>query len=144
MSTPIVYDNAKWHYGGNFPKGLPDTQGGVHTGMFLAWLVLHDFQSALIAPEEVASVKQRAMTGTELLWKYDEALVSDMLSASGNSFAGWYYGPAGSGSYFADYVDTLARDRGPYEVASTWDNYDKLAPVIDQRFREWSSRRAAK
>ena len=30
------YDDASWHYGGDFPKDLPIEAGATHTGMFLA------------------------------------------------------------------------------------------------------------
>jgi len=35
MREAIVYDKAKWHYGGDYPKDLPIEQAFVHTGMFL-------------------------------------------------------------------------------------------------------------
>jgi hypothetical protein len=38
-NTTDVYDKAKWHFDGDFPKELDDFQGYVHTGMFLGWLV---------------------------------------------------------------------------------------------------------
>jgi hypothetical protein len=34
----IVYDKAKWHYEGDYPKDLPTENAFTHTGMFLAWL----------------------------------------------------------------------------------------------------------
>ena len=33
------YDDASWHYGGDFPKDLPIEAGGTHIGMFFAWAV---------------------------------------------------------------------------------------------------------
>ena len=35
MAT-IVYDKAKYHYEGDWPKGLRTKQAFVHTGLFLA------------------------------------------------------------------------------------------------------------
>lgn len=32
----VKYDYASWHYGGDFPEGLPETAGGTHMGMYLA------------------------------------------------------------------------------------------------------------
>jgi hypothetical protein len=29
----MSYDRADWHYGGNYPKGLPPENGGTHIGM---------------------------------------------------------------------------------------------------------------
>jgi len=36
----MKYDDASWHYGGDFPDDLPDEAGATHTGMFLAWALL--------------------------------------------------------------------------------------------------------
>jgi len=35
-SGPHVYDKAKWHYEGDYPKGLQRKQAFVYTGLFLA------------------------------------------------------------------------------------------------------------
>ena len=34
-----VYDKAEYHFGGQWPDGLPEEQAYVHTGMFLGWLM---------------------------------------------------------------------------------------------------------
>ncbi len=33
------YDDASWHYGGDFPKELPEKNSATHTGMFLNWCI---------------------------------------------------------------------------------------------------------
>ena len=38
-----VYDKAKWHFGGEFPKELNNFQGYVHTGFYLTWIIEKDF-----------------------------------------------------------------------------------------------------
>ncbi|MDN3694377.1 hypothetical protein QWZ06_19865 [Chryseobacterium tructae] len=39
------YDDASWHYGGEFPEGLPQKNGATHTGMFLNWCINNDLIS---------------------------------------------------------------------------------------------------
>ena len=39
------YDDASWHYGGDFPEELPEKNGATHTGMFLNWCIQHDLIS---------------------------------------------------------------------------------------------------
>jgi hypothetical protein len=34
----MKYDDASWHYGGDFPADLPREAGSTHIAMFLAWL----------------------------------------------------------------------------------------------------------
>lgn len=33
----MAYDRIDWHSGGDYPAGLPEENGGIHIGMFLAW-----------------------------------------------------------------------------------------------------------
>jgi hypothetical protein len=65
------------------------------------------------------------------------------LSEEGNAFARWYYSPeeGGYGPYIEDYEDTLARGLpSVYHVEDTWDNYEAIARIINQRFGEWKRR----
>src|SRR4051812_7366490 len=39
ITEPIIFDNAEWHYGGDFPQELSSNQGYVHTGFFIGWLL---------------------------------------------------------------------------------------------------------
>ncbi|WP_265102660.1 hypothetical protein [Acinetobacter sp. 'aerobic (ED)'] len=36
----MKYDDASWHYGGDFPADLPQEAGATHIGMFLTWMLL--------------------------------------------------------------------------------------------------------
>jgi hypothetical protein len=36
----MKYDDASWHFGGEFPKDLPEEAAATHTGMFVAWAFL--------------------------------------------------------------------------------------------------------
>ena len=39
-SRPNKYDDAYWHYRGEFPTELPASAGATHIGMFVAWALL--------------------------------------------------------------------------------------------------------
>ena len=41
----MKYDDASWHFGGDYPEDLPDENGATHIGMFLAWCIAHNFFS---------------------------------------------------------------------------------------------------
>ncbi len=139
---PQVYDKAKYHYDGDFPKGLPRRQAFVHTGMFVGWLIEHD----MIAEDfldETQGFKERRLTGAQIYKAWDGCLTSDVLTDEGNAFSGYYYnGPDGKGgAYFEDYEATLAGDLPSlYHVEDTWQNYDKIAAVTTRRFEEWKRR----
>jgi len=45
------YDDASWHYGGEYPAGLPNEAAGTHIGMFFAWCMLNGCASKEVADE---------------------------------------------------------------------------------------------
>ena len=72
----------------------------------------------------------------------DERFSERDLNAEGNAFAQYYYvDEAGRrGPYFADYKQILVAGLPSFwHVADTWDNYDKIAAVISQRYEEWKN-----
>ena len=134
-------DRADWHYGGEYPEGLPPENGGTHIGMFLAWAIIRDLVGDLHVEESVArlaAVRERRMTGREFLFsECDEKFTEEDLSDLGNAFAADYY-PRDEGGFFSDYEATLGGDLPSlYHVADTWENFDRLAAVLDARFVEW-------
>lgn len=141
----MAYDRADWHYGGDYPADLPPENGGTHIGMFLAWAVLHDLEGDLHREHSQASLqslRKRCMTGREFLFKEcDEKFWEEDLNDLGNAFASWYYnGEDDTCSYIADYERVLGEElESLYHVEDTWQNYDKLARVLDQRFEEWKN-----
>ncbi len=139
----MIYDRADWHYGGNFPAGLPSENGGTHIGMFLAWAIMNGLEGDLLrvhSASALKAVRNRLFTGRQfLLEECDEKLTGDVLSQEGNAFAATYYAPKES-PYLADYERVLGADvPSLYHVADTWENYDKIAPVISRTFMRWKS-----
>jgi hypothetical protein len=141
----VAIDRADWHYGGDFPEDLPQESGGTHIGMFLAWAILNNLASQELNedwPEEIASVKARQITGRDFLFKAcDEKFWESDLSDEGNAFAAWYYSrPDGTMPYVDDYANALAEDLPTvYHVMDTWENYDKVAPIISAAYAEWKA-----
>lgn len=145
------YDDASWHYDGDFPDDQPKEAGATHIGMFLAWMVLHDFASEELLTDAAKSVKAlraRKLTGAELLMKdLDEKLASSDFNAEGNKFAMAYYeGKGGDSKYVDDYLEAFGVDVGHslYTVADTWKHFDELAPKIDARYAAWTAAKRPK
>lgn len=138
----MAYDKADWHYGGDFPEGLPDENGGTHIGMFLAWAIMNGLEGELHreeSPEAIAAVRARQMTGRDFLFQQcDEKFWDVDLNDEANEFVKYYYD--GQCPYFEDYESTLV-DGLPsmYHVEDSWENYDKISAVIDRRFSDWKS-----
>jgi hypothetical protein len=139
----MKYDDASWHYGGDFPSDLPADAGATHIAMFLAWALLHGLAGELHTddlPETLQQLRQRAITPTEFFLRAcDEKFTDEDLSDEGNAFAEHYYKSGDKwGNYLDDYAASLGQEgRSLYHVADTWENYDRLAPVIQKRFEEW-------
>jgi len=140
MDQPVVYDKAKWHYDGDYPSDLPQSQAFVHAGMFLGWLIYHDLISEEFVEDfgrEVAQFKRREVSGPRVFEISDGVLVDDMLSDEGNSFAAHYF-DFKNGKFAADYEELFcAALPSLYHVEDTWANYKKLTERVDQRYAEW-------
>jgi len=139
----MKYDDASWHYEGDFPADLPPAAGATHIGMFLAWAVLHGLAGELHtedSPEILQQLQQRAISPGEFLIRAcDEKFTDEDLSDDGNAFAQHYYRSEGKwGDYLDDYEATLGqKGRSLYYVPDAWESYDRLAPVIQKRFNGW-------
>jgi len=137
----MKYDDASWHYGGDFPKDLPDEAGATHTGMFVAWALLSGLAGNIYLndfPNELAKLRSRTCTpGQFFLASCDGKFTDEDLSDIGNAFAESYF-DFKHGEYLKDYERLLGNDVPTlYHVSDTWENFDRLKPVIDQRFAEW-------
>jgi hypothetical protein len=140
----MLYDRADWHYGGDFPVGLPPENGATHIGMFLAWAIINRLEGELHkqeSPDVLDDVRARRSTGRQFLLECcDEKLNDESLNDEGNAFARSYYE---GGAYLSDYEKTLGAGVSDlYEVEDTWENYEKIAGVIDARFAAWKGKAA--
>jgi hypothetical protein len=141
----VKYDDASWHYGAdNFPKDLAEAAGATHTGMFVAWALLSGLSGSIHIedfPDHIPKLTNRSATpATFFLEACDGKFTDEDLSEEGNRFAGDYF-EFEKGQYLADYESLLGEEgRDLYYVADTWENFDRLRPVLDKRYAEWKAR----
>jgi len=123
----MKYDDASWHYGGEFPPDLPVEAGATHAGIHI-----DDF------PDDVPSLHARSVTpGQFFLNSCDGKFTDEDLNEEGNKFTQAYFDVQG-GSFLADYERLLAGGLETlYHVPDTWETFDILRPVLDERFKEW-------
>lgn len=142
----MKYDDASWHYGGDFPEDLPPEAGATHIGMFLAWMLLngHGGELHMDDPAALALLQQRAMTPGQWFLKHcDEKFTDEDLSAEGNRFAEAYYlfdedrVDEGEPSFFPDYAKSFPDADFAYSVPDDWATYDRIAPILAHRFALW-------
>lgn len=148
------YDDASWHYGGDFPEELPSKNGATHTGMFLNWCIHNDLHSEEMKEDfkdEIESLKRREITGAEFLIDVcDGKFTEHDLNELGNSFAKDYYVDETDfadkfSSFATDYInifDSKAEESDYeyetfYHIEDTYENYDLMKLAIDHRFEEW-------
>lgn len=143
----MKYDDASWHYGGDFPDDLKEEAGSTHIGMFVAWSLLSDLGGSIHVndfPDDILSLKQRRVTPAQFFQtSCDEKFWDEDLNEEGNKFATFYY-EIGGGLYIEVYDDALCADLPSlYHVEDTWDNFDKLKPIIDARYVDWKKSKSS-
>lgn len=135
-----IYDNAKNHFMGNFPKALPIEQAYVHIGIYLGWIVDHELYSEYFEDEagvQIYRFKNKEISCTILSEIWDGYLGHELFSEEGNLFTYYYYG---SGIYHKDYQTLLADDLPSiYYVRDDWDTFEKMSAKIEARYEEWQT-----
>lgn len=148
------YDDASWHYGGDFPKGLPEKNGATHTGMFLNWCINNNLLSDELkedCEDQIESLKKREITGADfVIYALDGKFSEYDLNDFGNAFAKDYYVDETDfadkfSSFATDYInifDSIAEESDFeyetfYHIEDTYENYDLMKQIIDHRYLEW-------
>ena len=130
---------------GDFPKDLPDEAGGTHSGMFLAWALLSGLGGDIHLVElldEFERLRSRQVTpGAFFMSACDGKLTVEDFSDEGNAFAEDYY-TLESGQFLLDYAESVGEELPDlYHAADSWETFERLKPVFDQRFQEWKASR---
>lgn len=140
----MKYDDASWHYGGDFPPDLPAEAGGTHIGMFVTWCLLNGLSGEIHTndlSEELKDLKEHRKTpGAWFLENCDEKFTDEDLNEEGNRFAQEYY-DSDEAPYLEDYEAALGESvESLYHATDSWDFYERLAPLIAKRFENWRIR----
>ena len=135
----MAYDKVGWHSGAvDYPDNLPYENGGTHIGMFLTWLIDNDLISNFHkedSQEGIDLVRSRVITGRDFLFDYcDEQFGEEFVVPKVLKFVERYY----NNKYLHDYNILLCNGLNvEYEVENTWDNYKKIAPIINKRYSRY-------
>jgi len=148
-------DKMSWHYDSDdYPKELKTENAGIHIGMYLAWAFSQGMVGEVHLEESTKALEKlsrREITGLDfLIYECDERLLDEDLSEEGAAFALDYYDDEASfakkfGYYLQDYCDVFnawADSQGfEYEslfhVENTWENFERLKPILEKRFKQW-------
>jgi hypothetical protein len=141
VDNSYVFDKAKYHDNSVEQLGLSEQQSFVHTGLFFAWLVNNGLMSDFFIEEtggEIEKLKTRKISPSALYMHWDGALIGELLNDNGFNFAMSYF-DFDKGTYMEDYEKTFnVTGDQVFTVKDTWDNYDKIKPMIDVAYKKWS------
>ena len=139
-----VFDKAKFHQDSCVKAGLPAEQSFVHTGIFLAWMLLHDMVKLEPGGEDVAAeTKARRVPPTAFYEWNDGVFIDTQLTPEGKRFAESYF-DFESGLFLNDYLAYAAHGLpGEFHVPNTWESYDRMTSVIEARYRQFKGENAA-
>lgn len=131
----MKYDDASWHYGGEFPDGFPDENGGIHVALFLKWAFLKGWAGELHLEEDVEDVDRvcaNELSATEFFFKYcDGKLTDEDFNKEGQAVANRYYGE--DGLYLDDYTDYIGDDL--YRRTEEEHDTEKMFSVMNARLK---------
>ena len=137
----MAFDKMEWH-AETFPDSIPYECAGTHIGMYLTWLITNDMITEEWYEEfgdAINRVKLREMTGRDLLMEcFDESLMEDIMTEEALEFTADYY----DSQYIDDFENALQNETVDSEYAvylheDSWENYDKVEPVIMRKFELW-------
>ena len=144
----MKYDDASWHYGGDFPPGLLENAGATHIAMFVSWAVLNGMAGNLHTSdfsEDLGKLsRQEIAPGEWFLSVCDGKFTDEDLNSDGNQFAAAYYANenglhTGSGSYLADYDRTFSSSETLFHVPDTWETHAIVSQFIEARLARWQN-----
>ena len=112
--------------------------------MFVAWAFLSGLAGELHVsdfPDDISKLASRSLTpGKAFLESCDGKFTDEDLNAEGNAFTMAYFQDFAKGLYLADYDAILGKGMADlYRVPNTWENFDRLRPILDRRFAEWKA-----
>jgi uncharacterized protein (DUF433 family) len=137
--APHFYDRVKWHDESTLEAaGLPLEHVYVYAGFYLAWAAergLTGGEPMAGLQDAIAATAARRGSPIDLYQRCGGELVDDMLTEAGKAFSDFYLE---DGRYFDDLVSLFGEeDANAERIAPTWENYDRIKPVIDKRYKKW-------
>lgn len=107
------------------------------------WTLLSGLGGEIQSEEDISSLRSRTTTpGAFFLDVCDGKFRDEDLNDKGNAFTQAYF-DFEKGKYPVDYEAAIGGGLPElYHVKNTWENFDKLHPVLQDRFLEWEKDQA--
>ena len=133
----MKYDDASWHYEGDFPAESPEEYGGTHIALLLKWCFIKGWAGEIHTeeePEQFAQVSNGTKSATSYLFEMcDGKLTDEDVTEEGNGFLEYYYGD--EGEYLADYAEHFEHEM--YLKSEAEHDFQKFSAMVEQRYQEY-------
>lgn len=140
----MKYDHPDYHWGNDFPGDVSEDNAMTHMGFFFAWAMsrglVSDFhREDKDSAESLGFLTERRMSPRDYVIRFcDSQFTDEDFTETGNSFVAHYY----ISKYFGDYSKVFEKLLETiYHVDDTWENADKMFPVLDKRYEQWRQSR---
>jgi hypothetical protein len=138
----MKYDDVSFHVDEVESAGLPYEAGATHIAFYFAWLVLNDLVKAEFVSdfsEEIEKLKSKSVSPRSFFMQNLDGKFSDEdLNKLGKEFSDDYYNLEKGCPYLRDYESEVVKEgQDIYAVSDDWNNYEKLASVINIKFSNW-------
>ena len=131
------YDDVDWHWGDNWPQDTPLDNAYVHLAALMYWAILRNRLDAAMHMDDPNDLKcindvlsRKTTPLTFVVECCDGSLVRDDFTDETNDFLSEYYD-----DYLDDFVALFGRD--DYGVPDEWSTYDRVVPMLDERYEQW-------
>lgn len=142
----MIVDCLDWHYG-DYPTNVDKENAGIHMGMYLSWIINSELESEELArlySDDINKIRNRQMTGKEFLISNCKGILNDkFICKLAREFTLGYYLSSREDycQYLGDYIDTFLSEGiiSLYSLDDSWENYDKIAKIISNRYEKWKA-----
>ena len=127
-----TFDHAEWH------KEITPDLAVTHIAMFLGWAVTRDLIAPAHAEDPIGAwyierIKAREKTARDFTIDLCRSRLRESdLHPEACAFASAYYS-----RYLSDYGRTFIESLSLYEVEDTFENFDRIARILDKRYAAW-------
>lgn len=137
----MKYDDASWHYGGEFPENSPKEYGATHITLLMKWCFqkgwageIHTEDKACSA--ELQKVIPNELSATDYFMRWCDGKLTDKdFNDQGNVFLKEYYGKEGA-RYLLDYADVFGDLI--YIKGESEHDFSKFSAMVEKRYQEFS------
>lgn len=146
ITDPITLDNAKWHYEGDYPKGLSANNAYNHIGFFIGWLLEKDFFELDFKKNNelgIKSFKAREISSPTFFHDYMDGYFSteDLKEEIIPFVIDYYNQDLSKSEYLSDYIQALCVNLPTvYHVEDTFSNYIIVFTFMEKKFGQWISK----